>query len=87
METSEYLKRQDVLGLALDIHGAHTGSFPDLGDAELKFARDFLKARLDNWAETGASTRLFDTAVKTVLAVAVQEANMTLEFRANWAKV
>lgn len=87
MDIKEYEKRQDLLGLAQDIHGAFTGSFPDLSDERLEFARRFIKVRLDNWTPEYPKTLPFDTAVKMVLVVAVQEADIVIETRATWSKV
>ncbi len=80
-------KRHDVLKLALDVHGAHTGSFPDLSDERLGFAKAYLEDRLANWSPASPQTEAFDSAVRTVLALALQEARIVQEIRAAWKDV
>lgn len=72
----KYSERQDLLGLALDIHMAYTGSYPDLSAENIEHARSFIQSRLDRWTPPPKSTSLFDTAVKMLLTVAVHEASL-----------
>ncbi len=72
--------------MALDIHMAHTGSFPDLSDEDLIYAKSFLEKRLAHWEEP-VNTAVFDSVIRTVLEVAVQEAQLELTRRAEWKQV
>lgn len=79
---SKYTDRQDLLGLALDIHGAYTGSFPDLSDEDLEHARAFIQRRVSEWVFYPGRTEIFDSAVKALLLVTLYEASLEQESRA-----
>lgn len=81
----EYSQRQDVLGLALDLHMDATGSYQDLKEEDRAFAERFLQRRIDNWS-SGPFTLVFDQAVKLVLIAALAETKAAAQSRAR-AKV
>jgi hypothetical protein len=70
-----YFVRQDVLGLALDLHMYVMGSY-DLAPEHCDFAIRFLEERLRGWGNGSCLTKasVFDSAVHTLLTVAVTEA-------------
>lgn len=74
MDPKKYNERQDVLGLALDLHMWTTGSGPDLSDEDRDLALNYLRRRLSRWTSNGSYTELFDTAVRMLLIIAVNEA-------------
>lgn len=76
----EYAERQDVLGLALDLHMATTGSM-DLQWEHMDHAIAHLEVRLSNWSTFATRTAVFDEAVRMLLTVALAEAK---EYRRNW---
>jgi len=76
-----YFARQDVLGLALDLHMHKTGSFPDLPLNHRDHAIAHLRLRLSDWASNGSRSELFDEAVRLLLIVAVREAE---EHKERW---
>lgn len=75
-----YKQRQDVLGLALDLHMDATGSLTDLTEENRAFAEAFLQRRVDNWSE-GPFTSVFDAAVKLVLLAAIAETKIAVQAR------
>ncbi len=86
MTTVVYQERQDVLGLALDLHMYCTGSGPDLSPEDRAFVVRYLKMRLGDWSSNGDEAEPFDTAVRLVLVTALAEDRKRSEFDAKWVK-
>ena len=82
MSADDYMARQDVLGLALDLHMWKTGSGPDLQAEHRDHAIFFLENRLANWSSSGKHDAVFDQAVRLLLTVAVSEAK---DHRERWS--
>lgn len=74
MKPKNYQERQDVLGLALDLHMWTTGSGPGLSNEDRDFAIKFIRTRLSGWNYPPRFSEVFDSAVKTLLTIAVREA-------------
>lgn len=70
--------RQDLLKMAQDLHMDTTGTLGGMLDEERRAYVAFLQHRLDNWVDY-PRTRLFDTAVKTLLLVALSEGLVAVE--------
>jgi hypothetical protein len=65
--------RQDLLGLALELHMYCTGSGPDMDVRSVRHAHRFIRMRLTNWHDQGPDTCLFDEAVRILLLAVLEE--------------
>lgn len=72
-----YAHRQDVLGMALDLHMWCTGSGPDLSDEDRKHAATFLSNRLSHWV-SGPMSSVFDETVRLLIVAVLQEVRTRL---------
>lgn len=65
--------RQDLLGLALELHMYCTGSGPDMAPELVRHAIRYIRFRLGDWSNNGEASAVFDTAVKLALHAVLQE--------------
>lgn len=71
----------DVLATCARVHGAYTGSAPDISDDALRAAVEALRARLAEWSPSYGRGIAYDAVVHELVRIAISDGECALADR------